>query len=95
MKRILITGKDSYIGMSVEKWLMRPEYAGMYQVDTADMRDDKWRGINFSGYDAVFHVAGIAHVDIGKTEKEDQKQYYAVNCDLAFEAAKKAKEELY
>ena len=27
MKRILITGKDSYIGMSVEKWLMRPEYA--------------------------------------------------------------------
>ena len=25
MKRILITGKDSYIGMSVEKWLMRPE----------------------------------------------------------------------
>lgn len=93
MKRILIAGKDSYIGMSVEKWLMRPEYAGMYQVDTADMRDDKWRGINFSGYDAVFHVAGIAHVDIGKTEKEDQKQYYAVNCDLAFEAAKKAKEE--
>lgn len=93
MKRILITGKDSYIGTSFEAWLARPEYAGLYEVDTVDMRGDGWRKVSFSGYDAVFHVAGIAHVDIGSVAKEDQKQYYAVNCDLAFEAAKKAKED--
>lgn len=93
MKRILITGKDSYIGTSFEAWLARPEYAGLYEVDTVDMRGDGWRKVSFSRYDAVFHVAGIAHVDIGSVAKEDQKQYYAVNCDLAFEAAKKAKED--
>lgn len=90
MKRILIAGKDSYIGMSVEKWLMRPEYAGMYQVDTADMRDDKWRGINFSGYDAVFHVAGIVHQ---REKRKNIKQYYEINVKLASETAKRAKSE--
>ena len=37
MKRILITGADSYIGTSVEKWLKRSEFSGMYQVDTVDI----------------------------------------------------------
>ena len=66
MKRILITGADSYIGTSVEKWLKRSEFSGMYQVDTVDMRGEGWKQKDFSGYDTVFHVAGIAHTDIGK-----------------------------
>lgn len=38
MKKILITGKNSYIGTSLEKWLMKePEY---YQVDTVDTKED-------------------------------------------------------
>lgn len=91
MKRILITGAGSYIGMSVEKWLMKPEFAGMYQVDTVDMRGDAWKEKDFSGYDVVFHVAGIAHADIGKVTEEQKKLYYRVNCDLAVETAEKAK----
>ena len=91
MKRILITGAGSYIGTSVEQWLNRPEFAGMYQVDTVDMRGDEWKKKDFSGYDTVFHVAGIAHADIGKVTEEQKKLYYAVNCDLAVETAKKAK----
>ena len=38
MKKILITGADSYIGMSVENWLMKE--ADGYQVDTIDMKDE-------------------------------------------------------
>lgn len=93
MKRILITGAGSYIGTSFERWLERPEYAGMYQVDTVDMRGDDWKEKDFSGYDSVFHVAGIAHADVGKVTGEQKKLYYRVNCDLAVETAKKAKLE--
>lgn len=93
MKKVLITGAGSYIGMSVEKWLNRPRFAGMYQVDTVDMKENEWKKKEFFGYDTVFHVAGIVHADIGRVEEKQKKLYYAVNCDLAVEAAKKAKRE--
>lgn len=93
MKKILITGLDSYIGTSVENWLGRPEFSGMYQVDTVDMRGEGWKEKNFSGYNTVFHVAGIAHADIGKVTEKRKQLYYAVNCDLAVETARKAKRE--
>lgn len=64
MKRVLITGANSYVGTNVEKWLLKePEN---YQVDTIDMIDGSWREKSFSGYDVVFHVAGIAHVNAKK-----------------------------
>lgn len=93
MKRILITGAESYIGTSFEAWLKKPEFTGVYQVDTVDMRGDGWKQKDFSGYDTVFHVAGIAHADIGRVTEEQKKLYYAVNCDLAVETARKAKNE--
>jgi len=37
MKNILITGKNSYIGTSLENWLMREP--DKYKVDTVDMKD--------------------------------------------------------
>lgn len=91
MKRILITGAGSYIGTSVEKWLSQPEFSGMYQVETVDMMGDSWKNHDFSGYDSVFHVAGIAHADIGRVTEEQKKRYYQINCDLAFNTAVKAK----
>ena len=93
MKRILITGAESYIGTSFEKWLEKPQFMGRYQVDTLDMRKKNWKTYDFSTYDSIFHVAGIAHADIGKVTEEQKKLYYAVNCDLAAEAAIKAKAE--
>ena len=93
MKRILITGAGSYIGTSVERWLNKPEFVGMYQVNTIDMRGEDWQKKDFSGYDTVFHVAGIAHADIGKVTEEQKRLYYAVNYSLAVETAKKAKKE--
>lgn len=89
MKKILITGANSYIGMSFEKYLT--QWPEQYQVDTVDMVDGSWREKSFSGYDCVYHVAGIAHSDSGKISPEKAKLYYAVNTDLTIETAKKAK----
>jgi nucleoside-diphosphate-sugar epimerase len=88
MKHILITGANSYIGTSLEKWLNKnPE---KYSVDTIDMIGEEWKEKKFSKYDVVFHVAGIAHI---KETKENQELYYKVNRDLTWETAKKAKQE--
>jgi len=88
MKNILITGKNSYIGTSLENWLMREP--DKYKVDTVDMKDGSWKEKDFSQYDVVFHVAGIAHV---KETTDNQDLYYKVNRDLAYETAQKAKDD--
>lgn len=90
MKRVLITGANSYIGTSFEKW-MEEEHPGEFKIDTIDMKDNAWREKDFSGYDTIFHVAGIAHADIGHITEKQKQLYYKVNCDLAIETAKKAK----
>jgi nucleoside-diphosphate-sugar epimerase len=88
MKRILITGTNGYIGTSVEKWMAR--YPDRYQADTVDMKDHSWKQRDFSGYDVILHVAGIAHVSFDPKLKD---LYYRVNCDLTIEAAEKARSE--
>lgn len=55
------------------------------------MIDGSWRKKNFSGYDVVYHVAGIAHSDNGRISAEKEKLYRSVNTDLTIETAKKAK----
>ena len=89
VKKVLITGANSYIGTSVEKYLSR--WPAEYQVDTIDMVDGSWHGESFAGYDSVFHVAGIAHQDSGKITEERRKLYYTVNTLLAIDTANKAK----
>lgn len=89
MKKILITGANSYIGMSFEKYI-KDNYPDDYVVDTVDMIDGTWREKDFSGYDSVFHLAGIAHQ---KETKENASLYYKVNRDLAIETAQKAKQD--
>lgn len=87
MKRILITGKDSYIGTNFRKYL--EQYPNDYYVKELDVRDDSWKGFDFSAYDAVYHVAGIAHI---KEVSENENLYYKVNRDLAVNIAKKTKD---
>lgn len=92
MKRVLITGANSYIGMSFEAYV-KENYAEDFEIETVDMQNPSWRSLDFSKYDVVFHVAGIAHSDNGKISAEKEKLYYAVNTDLTVETAKKAKSE--
>ena len=89
MRKILITGADSYVGTHVEQHLQKwPE---RYRTDTVDMTDDRWKDIDFSGYDTVFHVAGIAHSDAGCISRARRAEYFRVNTQLAIETAQKAK----
>lgn len=89
MKKILITGANSYIGVSFDNYMK--QWPDKYRIDTVDMIDGSWRQKDFSGYDVVYHVAGIAHSDNGKISAEKEKLYRAVNTDLTIETAKKAK----
>ena len=92
MKKILITGANSYIGTSFETYC-HENYNGEYAIDTVDMVDGSWRKKDFSKYDTVFHVAGIAHSDTKKVSDERKAFYYKINADLTKETAKKAKAE--
>lgn len=90
MKKVLITGADSYIGTSFERWMGKNTFADKYQIDTLDMRGEGWKNTFFNNYDAIFHVAGVAHQ---KETMENATQYYKVNRDLLIETALKAKAE--
>lgn len=78
---ILITGAGSYVGTSVERWI---KSHSNHRVDTLDMLKDTWRDADFSIYDVVYHVAGIAHVN---AKANMEALYYKVNRDLTIEVA--------
>jgi nucleoside-diphosphate-sugar epimerase len=85
MKKVLITGANSYVGINVEKWLMKEP--DKYFVETLDMKNPNWMYFDFSKFDVVFHVAGIAHKKIRKKHRDI---YYKINYKLTLEVAKKA-----
>lgn len=86
MKRVLITGAGSYVGGWVRRRLeQEPE---RFYVEELDVQDDAWKSFDFSSFDSVFHVAGIAHVS---TDPSMEGLYYQVNRDLAVEVGERAK----
>lgn len=91
-KRVLITGAGSYIGQSFIDYAKK-YYPENFEIDELDMMGDAWRECDFSNYDIVYHVAGIAHADVGNVSEDTKEKYYAVNTDLTVEVAKKAKAE--
>lgn len=91
MKRILITGAESYIGTWVESYLSR--WPDAYSVDVLDVRTDSWREADFHGYDVIFHVAAIVHQKKTKNDPAMAELYRRVNTLLPLEIAEKAKHE--
>ena len=92
MKKVLITGKNSYIGQSFKSYV-EANYPSEIQVDSISVRGDAWREYDFSSYDAVLHVAGKAHADVSNVSEKVKQEYYAINKDLAVAVAKKYKSE--
>src|SRR5699024_10485464 len=88
MKKILITGKNSYIGGKFKEWV--EQWPDEYIVDEISVRGDEWKEADFSIYDSVFHVAGIAH---RKETKKNKNLYFEVNRDLVQKVAFKAKRD--
>lgn len=88
MKKILITGEGSYIGTSFAKWLNN--YPGRYSIDTISTLNNAWKDYDFSKYDVVFDVAGIAHI---KITPDMEELFYKVNRDMTVAICQKAKIE--
>ena len=85
--KVLITGAGSYVGESVKKYILATSTD--FEIDSVDMMNDSWKQTDFTKYDVVFHVAGIAHVN---ADPKMEPLYYKVNRDLTVEVAKQAKE---
>ncbi|MBK2027289.1 NAD-dependent epimerase/dehydratase family protein [Allofrancisella guangzhouensis] len=81
--KMLITGLNSYVGNSFSEFC-KDDFA----IDKISLRDHGWKGLNFSKYNAILHVAAIVH---NSQKKADIKEYLRVNRDLTIELATKAK----
>lgn len=88
MKRILITGKNSYIGNACEEWLNH--WAESFQIDKISVRDDSWKKQSWKDYDVIIHVAGIAH---NSSKSELESLYFKINSELTYEIGQKAKND--
>lgn len=86
MKKILIIGKNSFIGQSFIKHAQTRNYD--FDIEEVTSRSDEWKSMDFGQYDTIYHVAGIAH---NSSDPKLKDLYYTVNRDLTIEVAKKAK----
>lgn len=88
MKKVLVTGEHGYIGTEFYKWtkLNSPQIS----IDFVNVKTNDWKEKSFSDYDAVLHLAGIAHSSRNPKLKE---LYYKVNRDLTYDLAKKSKND--
>ena len=86
MKKVLVTGAGSYVGENVRKYILST--SSDFQIDAVDTMGDNWKKADYSQYDVVYHVAGIAHVN---ADPKMEALYYKVNRDLTIEVARIAK----
>lgn len=86
MIKVLITGAGSYVGESVRKYILAT--SSEFEIDAVDTMGDNWKKADYSKYDVVYHVAGIAHVN---ADPKMEPLYYKVNRDLTIAVAKVAK----
>ena len=86
MIKVLITGAGSYVGESVRRYILST--SSDFEIDAVDTMNDAWKKADFSKYDVVYHVAGIAHVN---ADPKMEPLYYKVNRDLTVEVARAAK----
>ena len=82
MKKILITGKNSYIGNSFVNYVQEEK---RFEPTCISLRDNVDLKV-LEGYDVVLHVAGIVHRPDATTE-----MYEKVNHELAVDVATYAK----
>lgn len=100
-KNVLIVGANSYIGESFVAYA-KQHYSDNFTftvVDTLPGDDgfselDKLSVEQLSSFDIVYHLAGIAHADVGNVDDATKEKYYKVNTDLAVATAKRYKEAL-
>lgn len=87
MKRILIIGKNSYLGKSMYEWLC--QQPDKYEAEIVASRNYEWKKADFSSFDSIIDYAGIAHIN--NITPDMKNLFYAVNRDLTIEIGKQAK----
>lgn len=88
MKKILITGKNSYITNCFGGFIKK--YSSQYSINVISVRDESWKAQSFKNYDVIIHLAAIVHQS---KKKSSYDVYDKVNHQLTIELATKAKEE--
>ena len=83
--KILVIGKHGYISTSFQDYMKKyPQH----EVKAISVRDESWKSVDFSKYDAVFNTAALAH---NNARKGTDEEFMALNAVLPVEIAKKAK----
>ncbi|MCL1819528.1 MAG: NAD-dependent epimerase/dehydratase family protein [Oscillospiraceae bacterium] len=80
---VLITGSNGYIARMLHAALSEARHEARH----LNVRGDEWRNTDFTGYDSVVHLAGIAH-----NSSFDPEEYRRVNIELTSALAKKARD---
>lgn len=83
--KILIIGKNSYIGNHIDKWLSEKNN----EVHQLDVQSEDWASFDYAPYDTIVHVAGIVH----RPDCNDWDLYKRVNTDMPVAIATMAKEQ--
>jgi nucleoside-diphosphate-sugar epimerase len=81
MEKILITGKNSFVGTNILK------YSIFKDIDSISLLDNNPETIQFSNYNTVIHLVAIVH----QTKQIDEIEYFKINRDLCLEVARNAK----
>lgn len=84
----MLVGIGGYIGGKFTEYINN--HYSDWQIDAVDSMNRKWAEADFSGYDAVYNVSGLAHANARQGSEE---LYYQVNGQLPIDVATKAKEE--
>jgi nucleoside-diphosphate-sugar epimerase len=82
MIRILVTGRDSFIGKNFRR------FSKYRNIEEISVRNSTGRDIDFHNYDVVLHLAAIVHRD----KKIPENEYFKINRDLSLNIAQHAKE---
>lgn len=80
---LLITGSSGFVGTNFIKG------ASAFNIKEVDLLTQKVADIDFMGVESVLHLAALVHQMNGAPEE----LYFKVNRDLAYEVAKKAKDD--
>ena len=80
---IVITGKNSFVG---NYFISKYHTLNINEIDLLSQKPDEF---SLSGISSVIHLAALVHQMQGAPEKK----YFEINSDLAFNIAKKAKDE--
>ena len=81
--RILIIGKNSYIGTHIKKYLQKYNML----VDEFDVEHETLEKLELSHYQTIIHVAAIVH----RKDIQDWNVYKKINVDLPIEVARLSK----